>query len=68
MLDMEWNKTFKSHEVLDYFSHEGIQLNFTTALALWQRGFYERLVGLVKQSLRKGMGHKVLYWNKLMTL
>ena len=30
--------------------------------------FYERLVGLVKQSLRKGMGRKILYWDKLMTL
>ena len=33
MLDMEWNKTFKSNKLLDYFSHEGIQWNFTTALA-----------------------------------
>ena len=34
----------------------------------WQGGFYKRLVGLVKQGLRKGMGHKILYWDKLMTL
>ena len=34
----------------------------------WQGGFYERLVGLVKQGLRKGMGCKVLHWDKLMTL
>ena len=67
-LDMEWNKTFKSSEVLDYFSHEVIQWNFTTALAPWQGGFYERLIGLVKQGLRKGMGRKVLYWDKLMIL
>ena len=54
--------------VLDYFSHEGIQWNFTTALESWQGGLYERLIGLVKQSLGKGMGRKVLYWGKLMTL
>ena len=65
---MEWNKTFKRSEVLDYFSHEVIQWNFTTVLAPWQGGFYERLIGLVKQGLRKGMGRKVLYWDKLMTL
>ena len=59
---------FRSNEVLNYFSYEGIQWNFTTAFAPWQGGFYERLVGLVKQSLRKGMGHKILYWDKLMTL
>ena len=67
-LDVEWSKTFKSTEVLDYYSYEGIQWNFTTALAPWQGGFYERLVGLVKQGLRKGMGRKVLHWDKLMTL
>jgi len=27
-----------------------------------------RLVGLVKQSLRKGMGCKLLYWDKLLTM
>ena len=59
---------FQSNEVLDYFSHEGIQWIFTTALAPWQGGFYEQLVGLVKQSLWKGMGRKILYWDKLMTL
>ena len=67
-LDVEWSKTFKSTEVLDCYSYEGIQWNFTTALAPWQGGFYERLVGLVKQGLRKGMGRKVLHWDKLMTL
>ena len=30
--------------------------------ALWQGGFYECLIGLVKQSLRKGVGCKLLYW------
>ena len=37
-------------------------------IAPWQGGFYERLIGMVKQSLRKGMGRKVLYWDKLTTL
>ena len=38
-LDMEWNKTFKSNEILDYFSHEGIQWNFTIALAPGKEAF-----------------------------
>ena len=62
-LDEQWNKTFQSNEVLNYFSYETIQWNFTTAFAPWQGGFYEQLVGRVKQSLRKGtecMGHKIL--------
>ena len=34
----------------------------------WQGGFYEYLVGLVKQGLRKGNGHKLLSWEKLITM
>ena len=63
VLDMQWSTIFQSIEVLDYFSYKEIQWNFTTALAPWQGGFYERLVGLVKQSLQKRMGHKILYWD-----
>ena len=63
-LDEQW----RSNEVLNYFACKGIQWNFTTAFAPWQGGFYERLIGLVKKSLRKGMGNKILYWDKLMTL
>ena len=44
-LDVEWSKTFKSTEVLEYYSYEGVQWNFTKALAPWQGGFYEKLVG-----------------------
>ena len=55
-------------EVLSYLSYEGIQWQFTIALAPWQGGFYERLVGMVKKSLRKGMGRRLLYWDKLATL
>jgi len=51
-----------------FFSYEGIQWKFTTALAPWQGFFYECLIGMVKKALRKGMGRKVLYWDKLLTL
>ena len=51
-----------------YFSHEGITWKFTTALAPWQGGFYERLVNLVKQGLRKGMSRRLLHWDKLLTM
>ena len=49
----------KSWSVI-YISNNGIKWKFTTALALWQGGFYERIVGLVKQSLRKATGLKRL--------
>ena len=34
----------------------------------WQGGFYKRLVGLVKQGLRKETGRKLLSWGKLITM
>jgi len=67
-MDRQWIKVLSSNELSSFFSCEGIQWNFTTAFAPWQGGFYERLVGLVKQSLRKGVGRKLLYWDKLLTL
>lgn len=66
ILDWQWNKVFESDEVLSFFSVKRIQWDFTTAIAPWQGGFYKRLVGLVKQSLRKGRGAKLLHWDKLM--
>jgi len=47
------HKFSKVKKFLSFFSQEGISWRFTTALAPWQGGVYERLVGIVKQSLRK---------------
>ena len=33
-------------KVLSYVAAQGIKWNFTTVLAPWQGGFYERLVGI----------------------
>ena len=68
MVDQQWSMIFRSDEVLHFFSDEGITWKFTTALAPWQSGFYERLVGIVKQGLRKGIGRKLLSWDKLLTI
>ena len=62
MLDQQWSNLIKSDNVLNFFSSTGIVWRFTTAMAPWKGGFYKRLVGLVKQSLRKGIGRKLLYW------
>ena len=68
VLDHQWMNVYRDETVLNFFSYEGIQWQFTIALAPWQGGFYERLIGMVKKSLRKGMGRKLLYWDKLTTL
>ena len=54
--------------MLSFYSNEGITWKYTTALAHWQGGFYKHLVGLVKQRLRKGIGRKLLSWDKLITM
>ena len=53
--------------MLSFYSNEGITWKYTTALAPWQGDFYERLVDLVKQGLRKRIGRKLLLWDKLIT-
>ena len=54
--------------MLSFYSNEGITWKYTTALAPWQGGFYECLVGLVNQGLREGIGRKLLSWDKLVTM
>jgi len=68
VLDQQWNKVFNDDNVSSFFSNEDIAWKFTTALAPWQDGIYETLVGLVEQGLRKAIGHKVLLWDKFLTL
>ena len=50
--------------MLSFYSNEEITLKYTTAMAPWQGGFYERLVGLVKQGPRKEIDRK---WDKFIT-
>jgi len=61
MIHQQWCKVFTDVQVLSYCFHEGITWKFTTAVAPWQGSFYERLVNLVNQGLRKGMDRKLLH-------
>ena len=60
VIDKQWRQLSIDERVITYFSDKGIKWQFTTALAPWQGGFYERLVGLVKRCLRKAIGTKRL--------
>lgn len=55
-VDEAWQFSTTSPDTQSYLANEGIELNFTIELAPWMGGFYERLVGLVKQSFRKSIG------------
>ena len=59
---------FYDKDVLNYVAMNGIKWNFTTALAPWQGGFYERLVGMVKRCLTKIAGRKHFTLEQLATL
>uniref|UniRef100_A0A0M3IAR7 Integrase catalytic domain-containing protein n=1 Tax=Ascaris lumbricoides TaxID=6252 RepID=A0A0M3IAR7_ASCLU len=54
--------------ILDYCAAHNIQWSFITPLAPWQGGIYERMVGLVKGSMKKTIGRKRLTQEELQTL
>lgn len=60
VLDRIWNKIQQSDEIMSYVSNAGIKWRFNLELAPWMGGFYERLIGLVKRSLRKTIGRRLL--------
>jgi len=67
-LRIQWRQIFLDKDVLSYISSQEIKCNFTMALALWQGGFYERLVGMVKRSMKKTVGRKQYSLDQLITL
>ena len=68
VLQSLWKRIVKSEEVQNYVSNSGIKWSFIVELAPWMGGFYERLVGLVKRSLRKSVGSNLLTDTQLETL
>ena len=58
----------KDHDVVSYVANRNILWEFNVELAPWMGGFYERLVGLVKRSLRKALGKACLTSEQLLTL
>ena len=57
-IDRQWHQVMLDEEVRHYISEGGVRWQFTTALAPWKGRYYERLVGLVRRSLRKSIGQK----------
>ena len=63
---METNSVRK--DVLSYAANKIIRWKFIVELAPWMEGFYERLIGLVKRSLRKAIGKLCLTYDQLLTI
>ena len=67
-VDEAWEFATTSYDMQSYIANEGIKWSFIIELAPWMGGFYERLVGLVKQSLRKSIGKICLNTVQLETI
>ena len=67
-LHLIWKNIMTSEEIQSYFSGGGIKWSFIVELSPWMGGFYERLVGLMKRSLRKTVGRKLLSNDQMHTV
>jgi len=55
----------KAEQLQNHLAHQGIKWQFNLSRAPWWSGQFERLVGLVKRVLFKGIGRACLLWNEL---
>ena len=60
-------KSFKSIELKNFFLKGGIKWQFILEKWPWWGGFYERLVGIVKNSLKKVIGKTLCNYEQLRT-
>ena len=67
-IDKIWSQILVEPEVTSYSLTERIRWKFIVELAPWMGGFYERLIGLVKRSLRKTIGKLCLTNEQLLTV
>ena len=67
-LDKLWGQILTHDDVTSYIANEGITWKYIVEFAPWMGGFYERLVGLVKRTLRKAIGRSSLTNEQLLTV
>ena len=60
--------TFKSREVTDFLRHYDISREFILQKSPWWGGFYEKLIGITKMSLKKVVGKARLSYDELVTV
>ena len=67
-IDKLWGQVLTESDIISYSANERIKWTFIVELAPWMGGFYERLISLVKRSLRKTIGKICLTNNQLLTV
>ena len=63
-----WNKVQEDSRCCDFVSSNKIRWHFITPLSPWKGGYYKRMVGTVKSSLKRAIGKKVLAQEDYQTL
>ena len=66
-IDTNWEKATKDPEVQSHVAEQGIKWSYIIELSPWMGGFYERLVGTTKRTLRKSFGKNCLTMIHLQT-
>lgn len=66
--DLMWTKIVRNESIQNFSAHKRITWKFIVELAPWMGGFYERLVGVVKRSLRKALGRNLFSLIQLQTI
>ena len=66
--EKDLNKLFNHPEIKSYFNNAKIEWKFNLERARWWGGFFERMVGCVKQCLRKTLGKARLKQDELATV
>ena len=66
-LEEMWVEVVLDEELHDYISGEGIEWKFNVARASWYGGIFERLIGSVKNTLKKVIGKSILTFRELET-
>ena len=61
-------KSFKAKEVKDFLRKNRIRWSFILEKSPWWGGFYERLIGIVKSSLKKVIGKAALDYCEMVTI
>ena len=68
ILGRVWGQIHKEEEIASYISNKGIKWKFNVELAPWMGGFYERLIALVKRSMKKTIGRRLFTLIQMQTL
>ena len=68
VLDLAWIHLTTDDGVISYASRNNVEWKFIVPQSPWMGGSYERIVGVVKRSLRKAVGKRLYTFNQLSTI